>query len=340
MTHKVSRRAFLRTLSAGAALTLGLSWSGWAQSDRVRIAIIPGSSGFSDVYTGVTQGFFADHGLDVELVSFLNGSLANNALATGEVDFAPLPGGYVPFVRPAGLPYKLIAARTRKNGFSLVSNLPPGEAEPLAPLRGGAVAVEALGSTITWAVAVNYLVQAGLAPQDDVSLVAVGGRAAAAAAVETGQAAATVVDGPLDVQLTRSDGVARLIDPLEAEQHARWLGNEAELALAWITREDVIANRPETVQALVNAADASLSFLNEAADDVEGIVPELAPFFEGVPQGVLAESLARYVATLAPGVTISRALYEADLNKWVALELVQPVSFEQAVEGRFAGTTD
>jgi len=337
--HTLSRRALLRGLGASAALVLGRGILGRAQATPIKVAVIPGSINFADVYAGVTQGFFADQGLDVELVSFLNGALANNALAGGQVDFAPLPGGYVPFVRPAGLPHKIVAARTRLNSFSLVSSLalPTGELS-LEPLRGQTLAIEALGATITWAVAINYLQKAGLNPDSDVKLVALGGRAAASAALQSGQAVASVLDGPSDEQLVQSGAAARWIDPLVPAQHKRWIGNTEELALAWITREDVIATKPDTVNALVQAANSALRFLNGST--AEALAPSVAPFFEGLDVATLTASLGRYLQTLAPDVTISRHLYENDLQKWIDLKLVSSVPFEAAVEGSFAGTRD
>ena len=339
LSNKLSRRGFLRAAAGATAFALGQGV--WVRGQEVvKVAIIPGSIGFADVYTGIEQGFFEDRGLQVERVSFLNGALANNALALGEVDFAPLVGGYVPFVRPAGLPYKIIAARSQVNGFSFLSSLALSSQDDIASvLRGQTVAVEALGSTITWAMALNYLSKAGLNPETDVNLVAVGGRAAAAAALQSGQAAATVLDGPIGEQLVQSGAASRWIDPLIPAQHVRWLGSGKELALAWITREDVIANRPQTVEALVAAANDTLQFLNQL-ESVEDLAVTLAPFFEGVEGALLQASLTRYLQTLTPDVSISRSLYEADLEKWVALKLVQDVPFEQAVEGAFAGTRD
>lgn len=112
----------------------------------------------------------------------LNGSLANNALVSSAVDFAPLAGGYVPFVRPAGIRIRQIAARTQINAFSLlVRQELQAAVQSVKDLRGRKIAVEALGSSITWAMAVNYLTRAGLSFEQDVKLIALNSRAASQA---------------------------------------------------------------------------------------------------------------------------------------------------------------
>jgi len=324
------------------ALTLGGAFPSSAQAGTpVKIAFAAGSISFADLFIAQQQGFFAAEGLKVELVATLNGSLAHNSLVSGAVDFAPLSGGYVPFVRPAGIRTRQVAARTELNGFSLlVRQELAGTVQSVADLRGRRIAVEALGSSITWAMAVNYLARAGLDFNKDVKLLALGSRAAAQAALSAGQADAAVRDGPADVQLVAAGAAFRLIDPLKPSQHLLWVGNSHEDALAWLTREQVIAERPQVVQALVKAADKALGFLRDQSKQgkLDQVAAELSSFYEGFDASLLAQSLERFARTLAPQSSLSEFAYWADLVKWVSLGLVQPLSFTDAVDSRFAGT--
>jgi NitT/TauT family transport system substrate-binding protein len=307
----------------------------------VKIAFVPGSIGFADVLIAEQKGFFAEEGLSVELVGALNGSLAHNALISGAVDFAPLAGGYVPFVRPAGIFTQQVAARTEQNGFALVVRKGlEDDVRTVADLKDRRIAVEALGSTITWAMAVNYLTKAGLNFERDVQLIALSSRAAELAALESGRADAAILDGPADVQLVAAGKAFRLVDPLEPTDHLLWVGSAREDALAWITREDVIQERPELVRAVVNAAGKALAYLRARSeqDALADVAAELRPFFEGVEDGVLLESLKRYVQTLALEPSLSEIAYWADLIKWVSLGLVEPLPFEEAAATEFAGS--
>lgn len=337
-----NRRAFLKALGSAAALTLSTPLLVKARAQAsVKVAFVPGSVSFADVLIAREKGFFAEEGLSVELVGALNGSLAHNALVSGAVDLAPLAGGYVPFVRPAGIRTRQVAARTERNGFALVVRKElEDEVRTVADLKGRRIAVEALGSTITWAMAVNYLTKAGLNFEQDVELIALSSRAAEQAALESGRADAAILDGPADVQLVSTGKAYRLVDPIDPTDHLLWVGSAREDALAWITREDVVAERPELLQSVVNAAGKALAYLHEQSDRgaLATVAAELRPFFEGVDDDVLSESLKRYVVTLAPATSLSEIAYWADLIKWVSLGLVEPLPFEEAVTTEFAGS--
>jgi len=338
----LKRREFLAVLGSGVALALHSAFSVRSQTlTPVRIGLVPGNISFADVLLAQQQGFFAEEGLEVALVAGLNGALVHNALVGGAVDFVPLAGGYVPFVRPAGIRTRQVAARTELNGFSLVVRKDLEDSvKTVQDLRGRRIVVEALGSTITWAMAVNYLTRAGLDFERDVQLIATNSQAAELAALISGQADAAVLDGPADEQLVSSGEAFRLIDPLDPVQHLLWVGNAREDALAWITREEVIAQSPQVVQALVNAAAKSLSFLQQQHErgNLTEVALALRSDFPDLDTAVLQRSLERFARTLAPEASLSWTAYYADLIKWVSLKLVQPLPFEEAVAGQFSGT--
>ncbi|MFB6273069.1 MAG: ABC transporter substrate-binding protein [Salinibacter sp.] len=341
--HSLTRRTFLRGLGGTAALTLASMPSSRARAQSrtdVTIGYVPGSIGFADVFVAQERGLFADAGLNVELVAFLNGALAHNALANGSVDVAPLAGGYVPFVRPTGLQTRQVAARTERNPFSLLARTDlQDEVTSVADLRGRRLAVEALGSSITWAMGVNYLARAGLNFERDVELIATNSRAAAVSALRGGRVDAAVLDGPSDEQLVQAGDAVRLVDPIDPSDHLKWVGNAREDALAWLARQDTVNDRPDALQALVDAGSQALSFLNERreAGDVASVADAVAPFFEELDRRLLEASLERHLQTIAPEASLSWLAYYADLVKWTSLELVQPLSFEEAVTVDFAG---
>lgn len=149
------------------------------EPDLVRVGVGPFLS-FSPMWVAMELGYFEQAGIDIEIVDFLDGSLAVPALVAGELDvggFTMSAGLFNSFER--GAPFKLVLDGSQEKPGSGVVALNVSQEladagvtsiDDIAELRGKKIGVTALGS-INQYVTARALEHGGLDPQDDVEWV-------------------------------------------------------------------------------------------------------------------------------------------------------------------------
>lgn len=153
------------------------------------------------------KGLFQRYGLDVELVYIDSGSKAAIAMVAGEVDFCQIAGSAAINAAIAGAPLRIIAGLFNTYIYSLMV-LP--EIQQPSDLVGKAVAISRPGSSsdVAMRVALQGL---GLKPDDEVTVLAVGGQSERLAAMLSGQAVGTLVSLPETLK-AREQGFHSLLD--------------------------------------------------------------------------------------------------------------------------------
>lgn len=210
------------------------------------------------VYIAEAKGFFAQEGLSVDLNMTGGGGPDIKALIAGDVDFTytasdqvilPWQEGKRLVIVMAAVPRAVINWAMHKDvaqakGITEKSPL----AEKLKALRGLTIGATQPGS-LTANLAAYTLRKAGLVPQHDANVIAVGSGLTWLAALEQRKVDAALMSPPLpDTAVARGYAIL-LIDNARGEDPAL-----AEfLQQVFVTRPDVIQKDPELVRKLVRA---------------------------------------------------------------------------------------
>jgi NitT/TauT family transport system substrate-binding protein len=215
----------------------------------------------------VENGHFERRDLEVELIYFESGTAAATALIADEADICQIAGSSVVNAAVAGEDLLLIAGIFNSHVYSLV--VTPEITEP-DDLRGQAVAVSRIGSSSDAAMRIA-LQSFGLTPDEDVTVLEVGGQSARVAALESGEIAGTLVSIPASTQAIRSGfpellNMASLDSPYQHTAIATtrsFLDTERETAVAFL-------------QALIEA-------MQQMATDREGTIAVMAEYLQFDP---------------------------------------------------------
>jgi NitT/TauT family transport system substrate-binding protein len=198
-----------------------------------------------------SKGFFSDEGLDVEILDIKGGgSQAASALIGGSVDFSANAIDHAIKAKVQKKDLVAVHSHVRLPVMGLVvANKHKGEIKSLADLRGRPVGVTSPGSQ-THMVLGYLLAKAGVRP-DDVKIIGAGGSTMPIALEKDSVHAGMMVDPFFTAFVKQGKGFA-LIDMFTSKGTLDAMGGEVQ-GTTLLTRPDVVAKRPATVQKMVNA---------------------------------------------------------------------------------------
>jgi NitT/TauT family transport system substrate-binding protein len=175
------------------------------QLKTVMMARTTGSIGMLPLEMAVNRGTFKKQGLDVKLITVRQSDVIIAATMAGELHFIDIiPTAILASVR--GLPIRTIAVALKSAPYVLVSQ--PNLRSP-EELKGKKIGVSSVGSMSAYLVR-EILARSGLNPDRDVTLLAVGGTSARAAALVGGTIDAALVVAPQNYTLEQK-GYRRLL---------------------------------------------------------------------------------------------------------------------------------
>lgn len=253
-----------------------------------------------------SQGWFRQEGLDVTMQDLKGGAAAAKALIGGSAEFACLALDHALKARAQGEDLVLLATYTRYPGLTLVVDSRLADrVRTVADLKGTRVGVTSLGSGSHLALQA-LLVKNGLALADvDALAVGIG---TMPAALEQGSIQAAMHYDPFVTQLLEEKRAFALVD-LTGEEGTRALYGSDYPYLGLMTRRDVIRDKPDLCQKMVNAVVVAQRFLqSRSAEQVARVLPpefthsgglfvralqHTAPGFS--PDGVVTEEEVRTV---------------------------------------------
>jgi NitT/TauT family transport system substrate-binding protein len=220
------------------------------------------------------RGYFTKEGLNVEISDFQGGNKALEALVGGSADIGCGAYEHTLYMAAKGLSIKAIALQA--NSFGLVVGIQKDKAssyQTLKDLKGMKIGVTGPGSASAVGLAM-LLAKAGMTT-DDVSIIGVGGGAAAVAAVKTGKLDAIANFDPA-ISLLQRDGAMRTILDTRHAKDLDYLYGGPFAASAFYADARFIERKPKTVQAFANAIGAALAWLGTASTDeiVAAVPPE------------------------------------------------------------------
>ncbi|GMM97215.1 MULTISPECIES: aliphatic sulfonate ABC transporter substrate-binding protein [Microbacterium] len=250
-------------LGVTAALALGgcASGSTTAGSEQagaeeevisVNFGYIPDFNGTSLLAIADDQGYWEDHGLEVETPSFTNGPLQIQALGTGDLDFGYIGPGA--FWLPASGEAKIIAMNTLGQSDRVVAQ--PG-IDSIEELAGKTVAVpEGTSGDMILTLA---LAEAGMT-KDDVELVPME-PSAIVAALSSGQVDAAGLWYP--ALATVKEQVPDLVELAENSDFE----DTVAFPTAFVAGNDVLENEPEKVERVLQALRDAMVFRYENPEE-------------------------------------------------------------------------
>jgi NitT/TauT family transport system substrate-binding protein len=197
------------------------------------------------------KGYFAEEGLDVEILDIKGGgSQAASALIGGSVDFSANAIDHAIKARTRGKDLIAVHSHVRLPVMGLVvANKYKGEIKSIADLKGRPLGVTSPGSQTH--MVLGYLLAKSGVKADEVKIVGAGGNTMPLALEKDSVHAGMMVDPFFTVFLKQGKGYA-LVDMFTSKGTVDAMGGEVQ-GTTLLTRPDVIARRPATVQKMVNA---------------------------------------------------------------------------------------
>jgi ABC-type nitrate/sulfonate/bicarbonate transport system substrate-binding protein len=219
--------------------------------DKVRIAVSNPNMPNLTVAVAQKKGFFKDENIDAEIIR-MNPNVAITALANGDVDYCQLFGAVVGGAI-AGLPVRIVAGFLDNWPMTLIAQ---PEYKALKDLKGKTLGISSFGATPDVGARL-MLKQAGLDPEKDIKVLALGSDAARLTALKQRVVDVVVISPPADAQMEKQ-GYKILARAYE-------LFNFPYLGLGTHTRK--IKEKPEEIRRAIKATIRANRFIRDNRED-------------------------------------------------------------------------
>jgi len=258
----------LRIVAVGVALAVLVA--GGAPGARAAEKVTVGVGGvalmvYLPTALAKSKGYFAEEGLDVEILDIKGGgSQAASALIGGSVDFSANAIDHAIKAKVQKKDLVAIHSHVRLPVMGLVvANKYKGEIKSIADLRGRPLGVTSPGSQTH--MILGYLLAKGGVKAEEVKIVGAGGSTMPLAIEKDSVHAGMMVDPFFTVFLKQGKGYA-LVDMFSTKGTLEAMGGEVQ-GTTLLTRSDVIAKRPATVQKMVNALVRANKFIVQSSGE-------------------------------------------------------------------------
>ena len=219
--------------------------------ERIRIAVSNPNMPNLTVAVAQKKGFFKDENIDAEIIR-MNPNVAITALATADIDYCQLFGAVVGGAI-AGLPVRIVAGFLDNWPMTLIAQ---PEYSSLKELKGKTLGISSFGATPDVG-ARMMLKQAGLDPEKDIKVLALGSDAARLTALKQRVVDVVVISPPADAQMEK--------------QGYRILARAYELFsfpyLGLGTHTKKIKEKPEEIRRVIKATIRANRFIRENREE-------------------------------------------------------------------------
>ena len=239
-----------------AAVLLALVVAGGAPPGRAAEKVTVGIGGvglmvYLPTALAKAKGYFADEGLDVEILDIKGGgSQAASALIGGSVDFSANAIDHAIKAKVQKKDLVAVHSHVRLAMMALVvANKYKGDIRSIADLKGRPLGVTSPGSQTH--MVLGYLLAKSGVKAEDVKIIGAGGNTMPLAIEKDSVHAGMMLDPFFTAFLKQGKGYA-LVDMFTIKGTQAAMGGEVQ-GTTLLTRPDVIARHPATVQKMVNA---------------------------------------------------------------------------------------
>jgi NitT/TauT family transport system substrate-binding protein len=290
----------------------------------------------------IAKGYFPEENIELQDLVIGSSGTLRQAMIAKQYDWGLYAFVHVPLARLAGAPFKVIASIHNQEFFALIVRSQLRDTvKAVKDLKGKKIGYTTPGAA-TWAIGNVFLKKAGLDPEKDAEFISLGGdNAVFYTALQSGRVDAIVSFEPI-TQRVLADGVGYfLIDLYAPGQHTEWVGSDKAAALHLVTREDVLAAKPDLAKRMVNVQKKGLAFIraNTAAtitDTVLGNTTSAAQF-QGLDKALVTKLIEHIKGGFGDGC-VSRTGFDTEMKIAVDYKLVTgPITFEQFADTTFAG---
>lgn len=265
--------------------------------ETVRIATPGKLIDFAALYAGAHLGIYRQEGLDPQFIVMRSGIILQ-ALAAGEIDYTTLLASSVR-AAVAGLPIRVIMGLILKQTFFLLSQ---PEIRDVKQLKGKRIAVSNFGSS-TDKSARMALEHAGLDPNRDAIILAMGDTGLRFAALQARSIDAAVLSPPYNFSAQRQ-GFNNLI----------WLGDllgeSPSNGLATTTKK--LKEQPDQVYRMLRATVRSMIYTREHSREV---LPIMMKEFRGWDGESISQALDFIVKGMSRDGTFSESVLHDAVNE-------------------------
>ena len=295
-------RLFLRNVLLAASLLFLISFPGcFAKAatpiETVRVATPGKLIDFSALYVGSKLGIYRQEGIEPQFIVMRSGIIIQ-ALNAGEVDYTTLLASSVR-AAVAGLPIRVIMGLILKQTFFLLSQ---PEIREVRQLKGKRIAVSNFGSS-TDKSARTALEHAGLDPNRDAVILALGDTGLRYAALQARSIDAAVLSPPYNFSAQRQ-GFNNLV----------WLGDilgdSPSNGLATTTKK--LKEQPDQVYRMLRATVRSMFYLREHTREA---LPTVMKEFDGWDRETVIQALEFIVKGMSRDGTFSETALRDGVNE-------------------------
>jgi NitT/TauT family transport system substrate-binding protein len=262
------------------------------KSVKVTIPIV--GLAFYPLFAAADKGFFAKHGLDVEIVSTSGDGPDVDALISGDAQFTISTPNRLMTAYEQGKPLwgvmnmanrmDLDCFINKETAAKLNISLATPIEQRFKALKGQTLTGTRPGA-FTYLLLVSYAKRFGLEPQKDVQLIGVGGGPAMMAAVENNNAAVACTASPTqEIAVSRGKSIM-LTDNAQGKDPAF----DNFLFEVLYVRPDYAKANPDTVKAMTGAMLDAIAFIMDAPDAEQ--LPILKKTFSGASDEILLAAL-------------------------------------------------
>ena len=207
---------------------------------KVTIVYATSSGETAPLWVAVDEGFFKKYGLDAT-VTHAQGTLAADALVSGNAQGGFMGGADAMTAMAAGTPLKILLVLQKENPYAIVVQ---PDIKTASDLKGKALAIGKLGDTSDVSAHIA-LSRFGLDPSKDVVERQIGNSPARFAALQSGQVAAAIEDQAFTDMLVKQ-GMHVLVSL--AKDNVPYIAN------ALVVNSKLIQGQPQIVEAMVHGA--------------------------------------------------------------------------------------
>ncbi|ANE47665.1 hypothetical protein SY83_16785 [Paenibacillus swuensis] len=324
-----------RRVSVGLAAMFGLSVllsgcsGGKEESTKIKIGEVTRSIFYAPQYVALTEGFFEEEGLEVELTTTPGGDKTMTALLSNQIDVALVGSETSIYVSLQGAEDPVInfAQLTQTDGTFLVAREPVANFD-WASLKGTTFLGQRKGGMPQMAGEFT-LKKKGINPQEDLKLIQNVEFANIPAAFTSGTGDFVQLFEP-QATLLENEGKGHVIASFGAES--------GQLPYTvFMAKESMLKDRKDSIQKFTNAVHRAQLWVQEHS--VEEIADAVAPFFENTDLEVVRNVVKRYKeqGSYATDPIIDEAEWGnlQDVMK-EAGELDGPAEFKELVNNTFA----
>jgi len=294
VTSKIRILAGVAAICAATTLVFGPQPAVSQALKKIKITIPVPAFGFYPLYVGVDQGFFAQEGYDVEIISTAGDGPDVDALIAGSVDFSLSTPNRLLTAHEQGKPLLAVMTTMNRMGIECIMNKAFGDRAGLKPetplddklkaMKGHAIAGTRPGA-FTYLAALRYAKRANLEPQKDVKVIGVGAPASMLAALENEQVVLACTASPTP-EMAEARGKSIQITSNLAGKDEEYNDFIYQLLYA---RPDYAQKNPEVVKGIVRAILKSIAYIQDTPGDVQ--LPKLRERFSGIPDDVMIKML-------------------------------------------------